>query len=69
MIALVGGWFVMFVVLVGSASNGVGLVALPVFFAWFAMIVATWVLGIIGAVRASRGEEYRYPLCIRLVRD
>ena len=43
----------------------VGLLLIPV---WLAAAVAWLVLTIIAAVKASRGEVYRYPLTIRFVR-
>ena len=44
---------------------GIGLIiAFPV---WFALIVAHIVFTILAAVAASRGENYRYPLTLRLI--
>ncbi|MDH3678672.1 MAG: DUF4870 domain-containing protein [Acidimicrobiia bacterium] len=36
-------------------------------FLFLALIVAAWVLTIIAAIAASRGEYYRYPFTIRVV--
>ena len=45
---------------------GIGLLLfIPIF---FAVAIAWLVLVVIGAVRASRGELYRYPLTIRFIR-
>jgi uncharacterized Tic20 family protein len=38
---------------------------------WIAMVgitVFSWVVAIMAMVKASRGEEYRYPLTVRLVK-
>lgn len=32
-----------------------------------AAVVGSWVLGIVAASKASAGESYRYPFCLRLV--
>ncbi len=34
---------------------------------WIALALAQLVLVILGAIKASDGERYRYPFCIRLV--
>ena len=50
------------------------IVSIPLFFVlvgiltFLATMVLAFVLPIIAAVAANRGEWYRYPLCIRLVR-
>ena len=32
-----------------------------------AAVLGSWVLGIVAASKASAGESYRYPFCLRLV--
>lgn len=54
LIAIVASFLLLFVV--------VGLLTL------LATIVLTWVFGIIATVRASQGQWYRYPICIRMVK-
>ena len=33
----------------------------------FAVVIGSWVFGIIGAIAANKGEAYRYPINIRMV--
>jgi uncharacterized protein len=56
---LVGGIITFFLVLFL-----VGLLLIPI---WFALAIAWLVLTIVGAVKASNGEQYRYPLTIRFL--
>ena len=34
---------------------------------FFAVLVASWVFGIIAAIAANKGEWYRYPMTIRMI--
>ncbi len=53
-----------------GAGIGVGVTLFFLFFVvLFAVSIAAFVFGIIGAVRANKGEHYDYPLCIRFVRS
>ena len=36
-------------------------------FLFLAVIVASWVFGIIAAIAANKGEWYRYPMTIRMI--
>jgi len=54
----------MFIYAMGAAISiifAIGILLLP------ALLVAWFVLGIVGAVKAGNGEPYRYPLTIRMV--
>lgn len=50
----------------GEAGLAAGIVL--VWFVMMASMVASMVFGVIGAVRASQGVWWRYPVCIRFVR-
>ncbi len=55
-----------------TATTGAGFgLGISVFFGFFALIFAvsigSLVFAIIAAVRANKGERYRYPLCIRFI--
>lgn len=50
---LLGGWLV----------AGLGYLVL------FAVQITNWIFSIIAAVRAGRGEHYRYPIAIRFVKE
>ena len=50
-----------------GAALGLGAFGL-VWLAGFAVTVAGWVFAILAAVRASQGQWYRYPVCIRFVK-
>jgi len=72
-----GGFLLFFVfgfggVALAGDSSGVG-AAFGIVFVLFwllmmATMVASWVLGILGAVRASQGVWWRYPVCVRFVK-
>ncbi len=49
-----------------GAAFGVGFLLL--FFGMFALMAASWVFAIIGAIQASKGNWWRYPICIRFVK-
>jgi uncharacterized Tic20 family protein len=51
----------------GMIGTGVGLFALA-WVALFGLGVVGWIFAIIGAVQASGGNWYRYPICIRFVK-
>ena len=50
----------------GGAVLGVGFFGL--FFGMFALMALSWVFAIIGAIQASKGTWWRYPICIRFVK-
>jgi uncharacterized Tic20 family protein len=37
-------------------------------FLWFATVVCNLIFCILACVAASKGEDYRYPICLRLVK-
>ena len=45
-----------------------GLFVLIGFLTFFAFWVAAIAFGIMGAIKANNGEEYRYPIAIRMVK-
>ena len=49
-----------------GAAFGIGFVLL--FFGMFGLMAASWVFAIIGAIQASKGNWWRYPVCIRFVK-
>jgi len=73
MVASLGGMALAFVGLFGAAALGGGGAAFGFFWVvWLAMMalgVCSWVFGIMGAIRASKGVWWRYPVSIRLVKD
>jgi uncharacterized Tic20 family protein len=54
LIAFVGAWILMFIL--------IGMLLMPL------LLIANLVLCIIAAVAASKGEHYKYPLAIRLLK-
>ena len=54
LIAFVGAWILMFIL--------IGMLLIPL------LLIANLVLCIIAAVAASKGEHYKYPLAIRLLK-
>jgi uncharacterized Tic20 family protein len=61
-----------FAAFAASSSNGMAFGFFGVFgFVWlafFAIGIVGWVFAVIAALAASRGEWYRYPICIRYVK-
>jgi uncharacterized protein len=72
-ITLTIGWIVGFGVLVVSSltmstiDGGLAPFLVFPFFGMFALFIGGAVLAVIGAIRASRGEWWRYPVNLRLV--
>jgi uncharacterized Tic20 family protein len=64
LIALIAGFVVSVVLLVVTLGLGL-LVFIPVFFAGF---IAALIFTVIGGVKANNGEDYRYPINIRMVK-
>lgn len=51
--------------MIASGILCVVLVGLPML---FLILIANFVMSLIGAVKAADGERYRYPFCLRLLR-
>jgi uncharacterized Tic20 family protein len=67
--AWIGGFVVTVVVAISSTSDDTAGAVMLLFFALMAVLfVAGAVLSVMGAVRAGRGERWRYPVSIRFVR-
>jgi uncharacterized protein len=64
LIALIAGSVASVVLLVVTLGLGL-LVFIPVFFAGF---IAALIFTVIGGVKANNGEDYRYPVNIRMVK-
>lgn len=66
------GMIVAVAVMLGGISTGAEAGAFGGFaVVWLAVMVislGSWAFAIVGAVRASQGEWWRYPVCIRLVK-
>jgi hypothetical protein len=54
--------------IIAYAVSGLLVLVLIGFFLLFAIGIASLVLGIMAAVAANRGERYRYPVNLRLVK-
>ena len=52
----------------GAAGAGFGIGFIALWLGMFALIVGCWVFAIVGAVQASKGVWWRYPICIRFVK-
>jgi uncharacterized protein len=68
LIAYLLGFAVFMVAIIGSASSesaAFGLLAFPLL---FLILGGSWVMSIIGAIKASKNEQWRYPVCIRFVK-
>ena len=72
MIVMIPGAFAMFILGAVFAAIAEVLVVIPILVgicALIACLITSFAWGITGAVRVSRGEQYRYPLCIRLINE
>ncbi len=72
LIVFVPGFIAMLILGALFARISDALVVIPILVgicAVLASTIANYAWGIIGAVRVSRGEQYRYPLCIRLIKE
>lgn len=49
-----------------SVGIGIFFLLIPLI---FVLLIGSVVLGVIAAVKAGRGERYRYPICIRFLRS
>ncbi len=71
LVAIFGGMVLAFIIGVAAAAASEPLVILPIVIylgAFAAISILNFVWGITAAVRTSRGEQYRYPLCVRFIR-
>ena len=68
----IGVFFVGFFGLAAAAGSSGAAVGLGAFFlVWlvlFGLMIASWVFAVIGAVQASKGVWWRYPVCVRFVK-
>lgn len=66
---LYGAGFLVVALLSFFGDVGVGFAtALVLFVVWLLIVLGSLVFSVIGAVQASQGKAYRYPLNIRLVK-
>ena len=66
------GIVVIFILAAVLAAIAEALVVIPILIgicASITLLIASFAWGITGAVRVSRGEQYRYPFCIRLIKE
>ena len=66
------GIVVVSILAVALAAIAEALVVIPILIgicASITLLIASFAWGITGAVRVSRGEQYRYPFCIRLIKE
>ena len=66
------GIIAMFILGAALGAIAEALIVIPILVgicAFIACMITSFAWGITAAVRVSRGEQYRYPLCIRLIKE
>ena len=55
-------------IILGVFSAVIPILAILVIFLWFVVWIGTLVLLIMATVAANKGQRYRYPVCLRLIK-